>query len=214
MQNQNESIFGERGLATIFEGEVAAQLNRDGTVNHYWLLGFRYEDPEVMRASGCSIIEGSRRVPNNRGVYRAGVVVRGVSRDVSKSGFFPQALTRAEIVQAISEAYERRELIQNSQRLYKGKSGRLTIFMWLDAQDRIIDAMPRMGKHFSKAKQALIRYQQTGQRGKLLCHVCYKPRVLVCPDGHGQPPSFIIKKLRGVRRWYRWFWYKQVLGRN
>jgi hypothetical protein len=201
---QNESIFSEHGLTTIFEGELVPQLRRDGTVEHYRVRGFRYEDPEQMMLHECSIIESSRRVPDGKGVYRAGVTVRGVNRDVSKSNFFPQSMTRAEVVQSIIEAFDTKEQLQMSERLYAGKSANLTILLWLDENNHIVDAMPKAAQHQNKVKQAIFHHQQTGKRSKLLCHVCLQPKVLVCPEGHTNPRRSIYKRIiRGVSGWLK-----------
>jgi hypothetical protein len=198
---QRQSIFGEHALATIFEGEVVPQLRKSGEVEHYRVRGFRYEDPEQMMLHECRIIESSRRVPDGKGVYRARVTVRGVNRVAAKSNFFPAAMTRAEVVQAISEAYESKEmvLVQESQQLHVGKSARLTILLWLDGTGRVVDAMPKAGR-VNKAKQAIFEYQQTGKRRKLLCHLCHQPKVLVCPKDHTSRRSIYKRLLRWWKR--------------
>ncbi len=202
---QNELIFGEHGLTTIFDGEVVPQLNRNGTVNHYRARGFRYEDVSLMLASGCSILEESRRVPDSRGVYRAAVVIKGVGRSQVKSNFFPQTMTRAEVVQAISDAYAGRELIHRGERLYKGESANLTILMWLDDRGLIVDAMPKAARHNSKVKQAIFRFQHTGKRSKILCHVCHEPKIRICPNGHGGIPD------RGLYNGIKPGWRRRLL---
>ncbi len=194
MQN-NESIFSERALATIFEGEVVPQLRMSGEVEHHRVRGLRYEDPDQMRLSGCAIVESSRRAAVNKSVYSASVSIRGVRRDLSKSNFFPATMTRAEVVQSISEAFDTKEQVQMRERLYVGKSANLTIFLWLDENNCIVDAMPKAARHKNKVKQAIFWYQHTGKRSRLLCHACLQPKVLVCPSGHTNPRRSIYKRL-------------------
>ncbi len=182
---QGQSIFSERALTTIFEGDVESHRKQDGSINNYRVRGFRYEDEEQMRISGCTIKQGTRSICDARGVYRAVVRVRGVGRSPNESSFFPRHMAKEDVVQAISQAYMSRRLIDVPTRLWEGKAGALVIMLWLDESERIIDARPKYKLPTSKAVRAVMRYEQTGHRSKLLCHVCLKPKVLICPDGHG-----------------------------
>ncbi len=196
---QIEEIFNERGLATIFRGEVVPQMRKNKTVDHYRARGFRYESPEA-KAAGCSLVEASRLTHDSKGVYRARVVVRGVERDQSKSSFFPEHWTREEVIGAIIEAYANREQVGATERLFKGKGRGVAILMYLDERDRVVDAMPKRS-NVSSRRVALNLYERTGKRSKKLCATCYKPKILVCPDGHNiiQHRS-VFKRLRKLLR--------------
>lgn len=196
---QSETIFSERGLATIFRGEVVPQLRKDRTVEHYRVRGFRYESAEAEMA-GCVTVKESRTADDGKGVYRARVIVRGIERYQTKSGFFPQRWTRNEVMDAIVEAYAHRELVNSSERLHKGKGRDVSMLIYLDEADCVIDAMPIRGK-VSQSREALNRYERTGKRGKLLCPSCFQPKVLVCPSGHFQSSNQkgLLRRLR--KRW-------------
>jgi hypothetical protein len=176
---QSEEVFSPSGLAMIFDGEVVPQLRRDGTVEHCRARGFRHESAEA-KAAGCVIM--SRRAADSQGVYVARVAVRGVERQQSKSGFFPQHWTREEVIEAITEAYADREHVALAERLYKGRGRAVTILLYLDEFGRVVDAMPKRGR-VSANREALSLYERTGERSKRLCATCLKPKVLVCP-GH------------------------------
>jgi hypothetical protein len=179
---QIEEVFSERALATIFDGEVVPQLRRDGTIHHLRARGFRYESAET-KAAGCSIIEASRLMPDGKGVYRASVDVRGVERDQSKSAFFPSHWTRGEVIAAILEAYANRAAVGATERLYKGTGRGVAILLYLDKQDRVVDAMP-IRRKVNARRAAIYQFERTGKRSKKLCAICDKPKIRVCPDGH------------------------------
>ncbi len=183
---QSETIFSEKALDTIFKGELVPQFKKGGELHHVRVRGFRYEDAEVMSAEGVDVIERTRIPPDGKGVYKAGIVLKGVHRSASANSFFPRSMTREEILQAIVEAYESRVLVEANQKLYKGSGGGLKIMMFLDDAGRVIDALPKRGR-YSRVKAALDQHEKTGQSSKLLCPVCYQPKVLVCPSGHWPP---------------------------
>ncbi len=205
----DDSIFSERGIETIFRGARVPQLTKAGNVHAYRVLGFHYEDADVMRERGIHLNEASRSFPDTKGVYMATIAIGGTNRQKHYNSFFPQRMSRNEVLQAITQAYNTRALAQPTQRIYKGRGGDLTIYMELDEAQRIIDAWPQRGR-FNKAKAALYRYEQTGKRGKLLCAVCYQPKVLVCPSNHNMQPSRLNKRLRWFRRWLRWAWFSNA----
>jgi hypothetical protein len=204
---QMERIFSPSGLNVIFDGELIPQLRRDGTVDHWRPRGFRYESSERAEVAGCMVIDATRSAPDASGVYVAQSFVCGRKRK-AREPFFPQSMIREDVLRAIVEAYPRRKPVNEQQRLYKGRSEgySMTVYMELDANNLIVDAYPKR-KNVSKAASALWKYKQTGKVGKHLCNVCLRPKVRVCPVGHGtnlQPRFYLSKKLRWLRRWFMW----------
>ncbi len=200
---QEETIFAPDAIDTIFNGKLEPLYNKIGGVHHYRVRGFRYEDPEVMRAGAIRIVEATRIPPDGNGVYFAQVFVKGHKRAPQQSGFFPQSMTRDEIVLAISRAYEKRELVEISQRFYRGKAGTLNIYMFLDENARVIDAYPKRST-YTRMQQAIHVYGQTGKVSKYLCPVCLQPKVRVCASGHWPPRRKFFNRMR-YRTRRAWF---------
>jgi hypothetical protein len=199
MQSEEIEIFSERALDAIFQGDVIPQLRKDRTVEHYRARGFRYESAEA-KAAGCSIIEASRVVTDNKGIYRARVDVRGVERDQSKSGFFPASWTRAEVIAAILEAYANRAAVGATERLYRGTGRGVAILLYLDKQDRVVDAMP-VRRKVSARRAAVYQFEQTGKRSKMLCSNCDKAKVRLCPDCHSSNKNLsVFKRVKKLMR--------------
>ncbi len=210
---QREEVFADGAIERIFDGDIVPHLKKNGEVEHIQIRGFRYEDPDTMLARGIEIIEASRTAPDTRGVYRAAIMVRGHKRKGTHWGFFPVAMSRDGIVQAIIKAHENRVIVkQGNQELYKGDGGGLKIYMQLDEAGRVVDAWPRRAR-YTATQQALWLYARTGKRSKLLCHICLQPKVLCCSHGHGHLPprrkffSRVKRRTRGV-----WFGLCRCLG--
>ncbi len=209
---QREDVFAEGAIERIFDGDIVPQLMKSGEIHHVRIRGFRYEDPDVMLARGIEIIEASRTAPDVRGVYRAAIMVRGYRRRGTHWGFFPVAMSRDGIVQAIIKAYENRVLVTTgNQELYKGDGGGLPVFMELDDAGRVTDAWPRRGR-YTRTQAALWLYARTGKRSKLLCPVCLQPKVLCCAKHGHLPPrrkffNRVKRRTRGV-----WFGLCRCLG--
>lgn len=202
---QNESIFAEGALDRIFMGELVENRRRDGEVDHRVIRGFRHENDEAT-AAGFTILPGSEIAPDASGVYAAVASAPEVKRRHSLSAFFPRAMKRAEIVAAIIEAHANCEQSSRGSRWFRGTGGGLIVELELDADERIVDAIPRRRK-VSRTRRALWNLQRTGKPGKNLCRVCLKPKVAVCPNGHNppqQPPSQLPKFARWFRRWLGW----------
>ena len=100
MQNETE-IFTENGLSNIFDGAVI--INQHGNKQ---AIGFRWEGVD---ADKCFIFTRSQSDKN--GIYTGNGFVCGIKRKnkTNKSSFFPKDWTRAQVIEAISEAYETRE---------------------------------------------------------------------------------------------------------
>lgn len=130
-QLENVDNFREGALTHIFEGE----LNRKGHA-----VGYHYEG---LPDTPGSVIEGTRTDPDSNGVYEAEVEVSGVKKSGNQgiSSFFPLHWTSQEVVDAINEAYETKELLTGN--TYEGISEEgITIHMYLDDNEKIISAFP------------------------------------------------------------------------
>jgi hypothetical protein len=208
---QNEKIFSEDAFTTIFRGALVPQHNKGGGVHHYRAHGFRYEDPEVMREEEIRIVEETRIPPDGRGVYSAKVIIKGRARPSHVSGFFPESMARGDILRAISEAYENKELVEINQKLFRGKAGNLQIYMFLDEAGRVFDAYPKRYR-YTKLRAALDKLESTGQRSNLLCPICLQPKIRICPTGHWPPrrQGFHRRMLNRLKR--SWSGAKRMKG--
>jgi hypothetical protein len=201
---QREDVFAKGAIERIFDGDIVPNVKKNGEIEHIRIRGFHYEDKDVMLARGIEIIEASRTAPDTRGVYRAAIMVRGYRRKAIHYGFFPRAMSRDEILQAIVGAYEHRALVTaGNQELYKGDGGGLKINMQLDDAGRVTDAWPRRAR-YSRTQRALWVYARTGKRSKLLCPVCLQPKTLCCSHGHWPPRARFYNRLR-YRTRRAWF---------
>ena len=123
----NTQNFQAGGLAHILEGE----LNKKGDA-----VGFHYEGMPNQKGR---VIPGTEKGPNAQGVYTAKVEVAGVRKN-SFSSFFPKDWTPQQIVDAINEAYENRQLISGDK--YSGiSSSGIEIHMYLN-KNKITTAFP------------------------------------------------------------------------
>ncbi len=201
---QSESVFAEGAIERIFDGDIVPNLKKNGEVEHIRIRGFRYEDPDVMLARGIEINESSRTAPDIRGVYRAAIMVRGHKRKGTHYGFFPLSMSRDEILKAIVEAYEHRNVVNASNlKLCKGDGGGLPLLMELDDEGRVMDAWPRRAR-YTRQQAALWLYATTGKRSKLLCPVCLQPKILFCSHGHWPPRQKLRRRIVKVlkRAWF------------
>ncbi len=208
---QNEKIFSENALDTIFRGALVPQYKKGGGVHHYRVHGFRYEDTKVMREEEIRIIEDTRIPPDSRGVYVAKVIIKGRARSSQTSGFFPGSMTRDDILRTISEAYENKELVESNQRLFRGEAGNLKIYMFLDEAGCVFDAYPKR-QRYTKLRAALDKLESTGQGSKLLCSVCFQPKIRICPTGHLPPRRKFYSRIKYHARRV-WFGLTQI-GRS
>jgi hypothetical protein len=79
----------------------------------------------------------------------------------------------------------------------------LKVYLYLDEAERIIDASPRRN-NYSRKRMAVYLLEKTGKRSKLLCPVCFQPKVMVCASGHWPPRAKFYNRLR-YRTRRAWF---------
>ena len=130
---QHTENFTEKSLIHIFEGDI-----RRGQAG-----GYHYDMGE---GTSGSIIEGTKSPAlNDAGVYKAKVEVNGILKKANRgeSTFFPDRMSPQEVVDAINEAYERRQFKVKTRNTYEGfsKNG-MKITMYLDSDEKIISAYP------------------------------------------------------------------------
>ena len=126
--------FTEKSKIHIFEGD----LNRRGQSG-----GYHYD---MVEGTSGNIIEGTKgSVLNDAGVYEAKVEVNGIPKKANGgySTFFPDHMSPQEVVDAINEAYEKRQFKVKTRNTYEGfsKNG-MKITMYLDSDEKIISAFP------------------------------------------------------------------------
>ncbi|MCL9634744.1 MULTISPECIES: EndoU domain-containing protein [Priestia] len=80
--------------------------------------------------------------PDSRGIYRAKVSVNGIEK-IPVSTFFPKDWNRAQVLNAINEAYENKRIINRQSGLYAGRTSEgLTIRMYINSEGKINTAFP------------------------------------------------------------------------
>lgn len=131
---KNTEIFRESALEHILEGEI----NKRGKA-----VGFHYEGFPTTKGN---VIEGTKSIPDNLGVYTGKVEVSGVPKTSNggKSTFFPENWTPQDVVDAINEAFTNKEFVQGTRNTYIGelKNG-MQIEMYIDSTtNKIISAFP------------------------------------------------------------------------
>ena len=131
---QHTENFTKKSLIHIFEGDI----NRRGQVG-----GYHYD---MVEGTSGSIIEGTKSPAlDDAGVYKAKVEVNGTLKKANggNSTFFPDSMSPQEVVDAINEAYERRQFKVKTRNTYEGfsKNG-MKITMYLDSDEKIISAYP------------------------------------------------------------------------
>ena len=128
---QHTDHFTEAAIEHIFLGTV----NEAGKAS-----GYHYDGIED---SPGEIVEGTRSEEDPYGVYTARVKVNGTGKAGNRgySTFYPDSYTPQQVIDAINEAYENRELISGA--LYAGLSEEgIEIDMALDEEEKIITAYP------------------------------------------------------------------------
>ena len=132
---KNTENFTEGALEHIFEGEI----NRRGRA-----VGFHYEG--VITAKG-KIIEGTKSIPDNFGIYTGKVEINGVQKIANggMSTFFLENWKAQDVVDAINQAFNNKEFVQGTRNTYRGKAANgLKIEMYIDnATNKIISAFPK-----------------------------------------------------------------------
>lgn len=128
---KNTDYFLENALAHILEGE----LNRKGNA-----VGFHHDRLPTKLGQ---VIEGTETEPNEFGVYEAKVRVDGVDKTSNrgKSTFFPLKWDTQDVVDAINEAFDSRELLTGNTYAGLTEEG-MEIHMYVTEQDKIISAFP------------------------------------------------------------------------
>ena len=132
---KNTENFTEGALEHILEG----QINKRGKA-----VGFHYEGFPTAKGK---IIDGTKSIPNDFGVYTGKVEVGGVPKisNGGKSTFFPEGWTAQEVIDAINQAFNNKEFVQGTRNTYRGKAANgLKIEMYIDnATNKIISAFPK-----------------------------------------------------------------------
>lgn len=123
-----ENFTSIKAIKHILEGEI----NRRGKA-----VGFHMENMPTRKGN---IIENTRSGVDENGIYKAKVVIKGI-RKQAQSSFFPTKMIPQQIIDAINEAYNRKDKI--SENKYSGKTSYgFEIIMYLDSNDKIITAYP------------------------------------------------------------------------
>lgn len=101
---ENTENFTDKAIDHIFEGEVNGRGN--GTGYHY----------EGIESSPGSVIEGTRGIPNEFGVYEGRVEVNGFPKtgNGEMSTFFPEEMTPQQVIDTINEAYSNKTLVNGN----------------------------------------------------------------------------------------------------
>ena len=123
--------FRSGALEHVLEGE----LNKKGEA-----VGFHYDQLPTKKGE---VIEGTKTATNEFGAYEAEVIVKDVAKksNEGKSTFFPDEWDTQQVIEAINEAYENRELITGN--TYEGLTMEgMVIRMYLDQEEKIISAFP------------------------------------------------------------------------
>ena len=133
-----EDLTGtEHFLRSTVEHIFCGTINKKGNAT-----GYHYDGIE---GTAGSIIEGTQSEPDDFGVYTAKVIVDGVKKTSNRgySSFYPEDMSPQEVVDAINQAYDNRELIGDG--LYAGLcDAGFEIDMALTDDGRIITAYPVM----------------------------------------------------------------------
>ncbi len=130
---KNTEIFLPSAIEHIFIGSI----NKKGNAT-----GYHYEGIED---SLGEVIEGTRSKPDSFGVYSGKIRINGINKSGNKgySTFYPEDMSPQEVIDAIGEAYESRELLSGN--LYAGLTEEgMEIDMALTDDDKIITAYPVM----------------------------------------------------------------------
>jgi hypothetical protein len=130
---ENTENFTEKAIEHIFNGEV----NKKGRGT-----GYHYDGIE---GSPGKIIDGTRGMPNEFGIYEGKVEVNRVAKTANKgiSTFFPEEMTPQQVVDTINEAYDTKVLRISNQYQGIAKNG-MKVNMYLDSNSKIISAFPEL----------------------------------------------------------------------
>ncbi|WP_294351209.1 EndoU domain-containing protein [uncultured Clostridium sp.] len=132
---KNTENFKDGALEHILEGEI----NKRGKA-----VGFHYEG---FPTSKGKIIEGTKSVPDELGIYTGKVEISSIVKTANggKSTFFPESWTAQDVVDAINEAYNNKQFIQGTRNTYRGKTASgFKIEMYIDNDTKkIISAFPK-----------------------------------------------------------------------
>ena len=130
---KNTENFTEGALEHIFEGEI----NRRGRA-----VGFHYEG--VITAKG-KIIEGTKSIPDNVGIYTGKVEINGVQKIANggMSTFFPENWKAQDVVNAINEAYINKTFVRGNTYVGISSTG-MKIEMFINPNGKIISAYPKL----------------------------------------------------------------------
>ncbi len=195
----DESIFSEKGLERIFEGEMVAHRKRDGTVNHYAFRGFHLEEAATMAKRCILMDEKTRTSPDSRGVYRARFTYWGKRRTGT---FFPAGWTKTQVCSAIAEAYENRERFATGEAgsFYTGKTREgIGIILQLDDDDLVLDAIPQRAKVNRNTEAKFQIERGTIKSNRRVCKRCGAVKVRVCPTGHDTQRRGVMRYVRRAR---------------
>ena len=131
---KNTENFKDSALKHILEGEI----NKRGKA-----VGFHYEGFPTTKGS---VIEGTKSIPDDLGVYTGKVEVSGIPKisNGGQSTFFPENWTSQDVLDAINEAYVNKQFVQGTKNTYIGDiSNGMQIEMYIDnATNKIISAFP------------------------------------------------------------------------
>lgn len=128
---ERTEYFNKGALVHILAGE----LNRDGQA-----VGFHYDG---LPSKKGDIVSGTETKPDEHGVFEAKVEVNGTKKTSNDgvSSFFPNDWDAQEVVEAINEAYDSKQLITGN--TYEGlDTNGVVIRMYLDDHGKIISAFP------------------------------------------------------------------------
>ena len=122
----------DSALKYILEGEI----NKRGKA-----VGFHYEGFPTTKGN---IIEGTKSLPDELGVYTGRVEVSGIPKTSNggQSTFFPESWTAQDIVDAINQAYVNKTFVRGNTYIGTLPSG-MKIEMFIDQYGNIISAYPK-----------------------------------------------------------------------
>jgi hypothetical protein len=182
------NVISERGRKRIFEGELLPVLARDGTANHYRVMGRHYEDAGAVETRGGAVLKDAQSYPDRRGVYRAQVFLEG-ARKGRRQSFFPLAWSREDVEQAIEQAWATKTPRQWGEpgNFYEGRWRGVKIVLEVGADGLVLDAIPiKSPTNPTKKMEWAIANGFLKKTPRNTCAVCgrVKAKRRVCPDGH------------------------------
>ncbi len=118
-----------------------------------------------------------------------------------KARFFPQTWTREQVITAICEAYETKQVKTGVNFILGTSEIGLKIRLWLDENGKVFDAMPLSKRDFE------IKLGLEKPRNKNKCQICGQPKHRVCPKHHNFPKKGFSKVLKKLRYYSRKFYF-------